>query len=419
MSNRIKAEIIFPGTNADNHNLGTGLAVGQWASLGSNGSNDNTTMINYIKDKIKELETLFPRRIKFGLIGQGSHYGPPSKDLIHVWGANAGNWDLPNGKVISGGGQAATIGPQIPGVFGIVTTPVVGINGILNKSQNMTYYFAAPVIPVAPVIPNTFNVLQYNVSWEAFDSNNPAITGNGADMSHCKPQGQPNNKCVENISTIITTDIPKSNQIREYDFISLVECKTSMYQDLIKYNPTFWNNYFIEKHEGHKWGLVTVINNKYKGKYSVAEKGNLQPGRPYIIFEFKNPDIILVNLHMPHNDIPPKPQTNAHYFNPIIDKIREINSDGKPRKIIICGDFNNNNPYSYVGQIPGIKQVTYKIKTCCVHTKQTKGSYDKLYDYIFSNGTIQKYNTINYITYAPRINTYMSDHLPIFAQIKF
>ena len=45
---------------------------------------------------------------------------------IHVWGANADNWNLPDGVKIRGGGQANDMGPQKPGVFGIVTTPVCG-----------------------------------------------------------------------------------------------------------------------------------------------------------------------------------------------------------------------------------------------------------------------------------------------------
>ena len=45
-----------------------------------------------------------------------------------VYGANAGNWDLPIDAPFPRGseGQAADIGAQVPGAFGIVTTPVAG-----------------------------------------------------------------------------------------------------------------------------------------------------------------------------------------------------------------------------------------------------------------------------------------------------
>ena len=45
---------------------------------------------------------------------------------LHVWGANAGNWNLAPGSRISGGGMAIDMAVQGPGVFGIVTTPVAG-----------------------------------------------------------------------------------------------------------------------------------------------------------------------------------------------------------------------------------------------------------------------------------------------------
>ena len=45
---------------------------------------------------------------------------------MQVWGANADNWNLALGSSIPGSGQAADMGVQRLGVFGIVTTPVAG-----------------------------------------------------------------------------------------------------------------------------------------------------------------------------------------------------------------------------------------------------------------------------------------------------
>jgi len=50
-----------------------------------------------------------------------------SQDEWHVWGANARNWNLNDGEAIIGDGQAAAMGNQHMGVFGIVTTPFKGV----------------------------------------------------------------------------------------------------------------------------------------------------------------------------------------------------------------------------------------------------------------------------------------------------
>ena len=46
----------------------------------------------------------------------------PSETLIHVWGANETNWNLPTSNTIKGTGQVDCLKTQLPGVFGIVTT---------------------------------------------------------------------------------------------------------------------------------------------------------------------------------------------------------------------------------------------------------------------------------------------------------
>ena len=49
-------------------------------------------------------------------------YNNPSKKIIHVWGANETNWNLPTDTKIEGGGQILCLENQTPGIFGIVTT---------------------------------------------------------------------------------------------------------------------------------------------------------------------------------------------------------------------------------------------------------------------------------------------------------
>jgi len=77
-----------------------------------------TNLTELVSDLLEE----FPSRVKLGHVGKGY-----SATHLHVWGANAYNWNLPNGTVRMhglGGGQAAYFKKQEPGVFGIVTMPI-------------------------------------------------------------------------------------------------------------------------------------------------------------------------------------------------------------------------------------------------------------------------------------------------------
>lgn len=47
--------------------------------------------------------------------------------MIHVWAANSENWDLPEGDLVEGAGQAKCILRAGSGVYGLVTTPAYGI----------------------------------------------------------------------------------------------------------------------------------------------------------------------------------------------------------------------------------------------------------------------------------------------------
>lgn len=120
------------------HDLGTGLAMGQWTQAGDKNNKIANAMVNGIGVLIKRLELEFHGRIDFGFVGPDKKHTPPnrlppSEDYWHVWGANAGNWNLTKGDTITGGGQAEGMGKQGPGVFGMVTTPTAGSKGIRKK----------------------------------------------------------------------------------------------------------------------------------------------------------------------------------------------------------------------------------------------------------------------------------------------
>ena len=63
--------------------------------------------IAYLDAALEGIRTAFPARVTYGRVG-----GTTSPREFHVWGANAANWNLPRGTLISGGGQAAAMGHQ-------------------------------------------------------------------------------------------------------------------------------------------------------------------------------------------------------------------------------------------------------------------------------------------------------------------
>jgi hypothetical protein len=71
--------------------------------------------IDALDESISNLCDMFPGRVVFARVGKDA-----CATNYHVWGANAGNWNLHDGQQIKGGGMAADMGVQREGVFGIV-----------------------------------------------------------------------------------------------------------------------------------------------------------------------------------------------------------------------------------------------------------------------------------------------------------
>jgi hypothetical protein len=71
--------------------------------------------IDALDESIYNLREMFPGRVVFGRVGDGA-----CATNYHVWGANAGNWNLRDGQRVFGSGMAAVMGVQREGVFGIV-----------------------------------------------------------------------------------------------------------------------------------------------------------------------------------------------------------------------------------------------------------------------------------------------------------
>jgi len=71
--------------------------------------------IHVLDESISNLCDMFPGRVVFARVGKDA-----CATNYHVWGANAGNWNLLAGQQILGLGMAAVMGVQREGVFGIV-----------------------------------------------------------------------------------------------------------------------------------------------------------------------------------------------------------------------------------------------------------------------------------------------------------
>lgn len=108
-------KVILPGSNGK-HFLGVGIAKGSWPEK------DYKKMHAHLNKLVDGLVKKYPSQVSFGMVGDSSPF-PPSSNVIHVWGANASNWNLKVGQKIQGAGQASAMGKQRPGVFGISTMP--------------------------------------------------------------------------------------------------------------------------------------------------------------------------------------------------------------------------------------------------------------------------------------------------------
>ena len=114
--------VTIAGTKSEGSKLGKHRARGQWLSKGYTIAQYDE-FITFLDSQLNNLKRNFPKRVSFGFIAEKN----ASANHYQVWGANARNWNLKNGNIIPGEGQARAVNRQIPGVFGIVTTPINGI----------------------------------------------------------------------------------------------------------------------------------------------------------------------------------------------------------------------------------------------------------------------------------------------------
>jgi len=110
------------------HQLGVGIAKGQWNSDGH-----WRQTVETLDHHVRALKTKYADRVSIGNVGYATTgtyavKAAPGPACLHVWSANMTNWNCRVGESFVGGGQAASMSSgghcQVVGSFGIVTTPM-------------------------------------------------------------------------------------------------------------------------------------------------------------------------------------------------------------------------------------------------------------------------------------------------------
>jgi len=294
---------------------------------------------------------------------------------------------------------------------------------------------------------DTIKVLTYNVNYQSLEG------------KFIKPEHNNVNYNAKNIAKIITS-IEK-----DIDIIALQEINytndNQWNNSLLKYIEFFDDN-FLNKYKFHKKdiNIITLVNNE---KYDVilnisANISDLPDKRPalttYIVDKKTKQDIIIFNLHTPHDSFKDKWKKIEKF---IITSIKTILIEKKNDLLndplfIICGDMNNdkgitnkeilekiNNIFDKYNKYNQKNNINWKnikldtnlnpINTCCY-----SDNFNSTYDFIFSSNSIVNYNVLkqedneiinnkidkgklNDIDIEKNIFKNASDHLPVYATI--
>jgi hypothetical protein len=199
-----------------------------------------------------------------------------------------------------------------------------------------------------------FNIISYNVSWEAMTSN---INSN---VKLCS-----NDICKINILDNIAYNIKKYNPL--FAFFQ----EASEHYDIIDlFNNDIYAN-FVNTSEKE---FMVSIWNKQKFTLIKASNGEFEKGRPFAIIILKNnkskKNIALINLHAGHFI-----DSQLHIFdiiNNFIKKEFNYNIKKSITRVIMSGDFNRNifedNTSNYIIKFIDefkLKRYNHNKYTCC------------------------------------------------------
>ena len=134
-----RVKVTFPGNDAENHKL-CDFYFPSWNLMDKENYQILTKSLHdFIAIRMNNIKKMYPERVIFGDVV----YENASPTHYQVWGANAKNWNLPEGSKIPGKYQAMQMKVQEPGVFGIVVTPLYGYHNLVPKEDNKRVSFAS------------------------------------------------------------------------------------------------------------------------------------------------------------------------------------------------------------------------------------------------------------------------------------
>ena len=360
-------KVTIAGTEGKS-SLGTGFAKEQWRDYHADGNRAWKLTTETLDRLSNELVKDFPGRVSFGQVNDKA-----SAEHYMVWGANAGNWDLPTGASIPGGGQARAMGNQKEGVFGIVTTPLDGEPGD---------YCTRCHVP--------------GVSFTYSGCYPPNPDGTAPYISQCL------SNVLENIATLVG--------IGKTGAIALQECNERLSNDIAIFkqsNDRRLDDIGLVKSGGGSKIAVTLYGKSAFKNATVLQHG-LVDGRPYHVVKLEMSDgyVLFVNIHAKHG---PK--------HPIINPGPEVAASiPGSAAIIVAGDFNDEGKDAWKGfSIFGTITRTRgrPPPSCCDNTgKGLAGLAGTPNDYVMANVILEPN-----VVLKQKPNSQASDHLPVYAII--
>ena len=222
------------------------------------------------------------------------------------------------------------------------------------------------------------------------------------------------------------TDVSKNNlKIISYNMWNKIRTKIDRYHNVakfIKFNLKYGlvdfmllqevdlnlqdqNKYDYHKYESFCGQAQLLTYSKYKLKMMKFGCVSNESGRPFMILYSKRRNLILVNLHAPH-------QTFNTTITMIVNELNKLSFINSTTRIILGGDFNSKieNNIVIVNKHKFTLHNNNKIKTCCNST-----GYDTYYryesDHIFdSKGPLVSFEIAS-------IDYPSSDHSPVIATL--
>lgn len=266
--------------------------------------------------------------------------------------------------------------------------------------------------------PNKLNVMTYNVWYLALDK--PESLNNIVDIISNKSRRYINGKDYD---IILLQEIVEEKWNKSYQLLleNRFNIKQNMKSRINNFDSMYNVEFSTQDKDGIKNGVITIFNKNF-GNPTKIIRGQLstkyKDSRPYLILIFDHIKLIIINVHMPHEDpaaTDPRTQDPAatNQDNLLItlkDNIKKYNN----YDIIIGGDFNMINP-KIDNLDPRLREKSNSVfKTCCDGSDILSKTYSLgHYDHIYSNKPCLIYETLGEQILK------MSDHLPVFASFDF